>query len=62
MIPTATIGERVANWTGFHLPTDLAFGREAIDVAGADGPSIWTPDRQKLARFGPDEPHPMASD
>jgi hypothetical protein len=27
-------------------------------VAGADGLSIWTPDRQKLVQFGPDEPRP----
>jgi hypothetical protein len=26
-------------------------------VAGGDGVSIWTPDRRKLAQFGPNEPH-----
>ncbi|MEA2791821.1 MAG: hypothetical protein QOG73_4227, partial [Acetobacteraceae bacterium] len=51
-------GDHVTDWTGFHMPSDLAFGREAIYVAGADGLSIWTPDRQKLAQFGPDQPHP----
>ena len=29
-------------WTGFKMPSDLAFGREVIYVAGADGVSIWT--------------------
>jgi streptogramin lyase len=51
-------GDHVTDWTGFHMPSDLAFGREATYVAGADGLSIWTPDRQKLAQFGPDQPHP----
>jgi streptogramin lyase len=54
---TAT-GDHVTDWTGFHMPSDLAFGREAIYVAGADGLSIWTPDRLKLTQFGPDQPHP----
>jgi len=38
------------------MPSDLAFGREHIYVAGADGVSIWTMDRHKLAQFGPDDP------
>ena len=42
--------------TGFTMPSDIAFGREAIYVAGGDGVSIWTRDRRKLAHFGPDEP------
>ena len=46
----------VAEWTGFTMPSDLAFGRELIYVAGADGVSIWTKDRRKLAQFGRDEP------
>lgn len=50
-------GASLDTWTGFTMPSDLAFGREAIYVAGADGVSIWTPDRRKLAHFGPDEPH-----
>jgi DNA-binding beta-propeller fold protein YncE len=53
-------GAHLSDWTGFRMPSDLAFGREAIYVAGADGVSIWTPDRRKLAQFGPDEPHPGA--
>src|SRR5215469_12591549 len=53
----APTGEVLAVWTGFTMPSDLAFGREAIYVAGADGVSIWTRDRRKLAQFGPDEPH-----
>ena len=48
----ATTGECLAQWTGFTMPSDLAFGREAIYVAGADGVSIWTRDRRKLAHFG----------
>ena len=52
----ATTGEVLAEWTGFTMPSDLAFGREAIYVAGADGVSIWTKDRRKLAQFGRDEP------
>ncbi|HET7884374.1 MAG TPA: peptidyl-alpha-hydroxyglycine alpha-amidating lyase family protein [Acetobacteraceae bacterium] len=53
----APTGEVLAVWTGFKMPSDLAFGREAIYVAGADGVSIWTRERRKLAQFGPDEPH-----
>lgn len=49
-------GDFLAEWTGFTMPSDLAFGREAIYVAGGDGLSIWSPERQKLAQFGPDEP------
>ncbi len=53
----ATTGEFLSQWTGFTMPSDLAFGREVTYVAGADGVSIWTKDRRKLAQFGPDEPH-----
>jgi hypothetical protein len=49
-------GEFLAEWTGFHMPSDLAFGRERIYVAGGDGLSIWTLQRELVARFGPDEP------
>lgn len=52
----ATTGEVLAQWTGFMMPSDLAFGREAIYVAGADGVSIWTKDRRKLIHLGRDEP------
>ena len=52
----ATTGECLAQWTGFTMPSDLAFGREAIYVAGADGVSIWTRDRRNLAHFRSDEP------
>jgi hypothetical protein len=52
----APTGEVLGEWTGFHMPSDLAFGRDVIYVAGADGVSIWTPERRKLAHFGPDEP------
>jgi sugar lactone lactonase YvrE len=52
----ATTGECLAQWTGFTMPSDVAFGREVIYVAGADGVSIWTRDRRKLAQFGHDEP------
>ena len=53
----AATGECLAQWTGFTMPSDLAFGRDVIYVAGADGVSIWTKDRRKLAQFGRDEPH-----
>jgi DNA-binding beta-propeller fold protein YncE len=53
----APTGEFLSEWTGFTRPSDLAFGREAIYVAGADGVSIWSRDRRKLAHFTPDEPH-----
>jgi NHL repeat len=52
-----TTGELVAQWTGFTMPSDLAFGREQTYVAAADGVSIWTKDRRRLAHFGRDEPH-----
>jgi uncharacterized protein (DUF924 family) len=55
-----TTGELLAVWTGFVMPSDLAFGREAIYVAGADGVSIWTRDRRKLIHLGRDEPFPGA--
>jgi hypothetical protein len=56
----ATTGEVLAEWTGFTMPSDVAFGRDAIYVAGADGVSIWTRDRRKLIQFGRDEPFPGA--
>jgi uncharacterized protein (DUF924 family)/sugar lactone lactonase YvrE len=52
----ATTGEVLAQWTGFVMPSDLAFGREAIYVAAADGVSVWTRDRRKLLHIGRDEP------
>ena len=52
----ATTGEFIAEWTGFHMPSDVAFGQDRIYVAGGDGLSIWTQDRTLIARFGPDEP------
>jgi DNA-binding beta-propeller fold protein YncE len=52
----ATTGEFLAQWTGFTMPSDLAFGREAIYVAGGDGLSIWDKDRRKIIQFSPDEP------
>jgi sugar lactone lactonase YvrE len=52
-----TTGEFLAQWTGFDMPSDLAFGREQIYVAAADGVSIWTKDRRRLAHFVRDEPH-----
>jgi DNA-binding beta-propeller fold protein YncE len=51
-----TAGDVLAEWTGFDMPSDLAFGRDVIYVAGADGVSIWTKDRGKLVQFGRDEP------
>ncbi len=52
-----TGGAVLADWGGFTMPSDIAFGREITYVAGADGVSLWTRERQKLAQFGPDEPH-----
>jgi DNA-binding beta-propeller fold protein YncE len=52
----ADTGEFVTEWTGFTMPSDLAFGRDVIYVAGADGVSIWTKDRRKLAQFAHDDP------
>jgi len=52
----APTGELLAVWTGFVMPSDLAFGRDLIYVAAADGVSIWTMDRRKVAHFGRDEP------
>jgi uncharacterized protein (DUF924 family) len=49
-------GEVMAQWTGFMMPSDLAFGRDVIYVAGADGVSVWTKDRRKLIHLGCDEP------
>ncbi len=53
----APTGEFLAEWTGFTMPSDLAFGREVIYVAAADGVSIWSKDQRKLAHFSRDEPH-----
>lgn len=53
----ALTGEYLAEWTGFRMPSDVAFGQDRIYVAGGDGLSIWTPDRALVVRFGPDEPH-----
>ena len=50
-------GEVLAVWTGFTMPSDLAFGHDTIYVAGADGLSLWTLDRTLRLRFGRDEPH-----
>jgi streptogramin lyase len=50
-------GQVLAEWTGFRMPSDIAFGKQAIFVAAADGVSIWSYDRRRLAQFGPDEPH-----
>ena len=52
----STDGEVLAQWTGFVMPSDLAFGRDVIYVAAADGVSIWTKDRRNLIHLGRDEP------
>ena len=49
----APAGEVLAEWTGFMMPSDLAFGREAIYVAGGDGLSIWSQDQDLLKLFDP---------
>ena len=48
-----TTGEVLAEWTGFDMPSDLAFGRDVIYVAGADGVSIWTKDRRQARAVRP---------
>jgi hypothetical protein len=53
-------GAFLSEWTGFDMPSDLAFGRDAIYVGGRDGLSIWTRDREPIIRFGADEPTPGA--
>jgi NHL repeat len=52
----AATGDVLDVWTGFKMPSDIAFGREVSYVAGADGVSIWDKQRRKLAQFGADEP------
>jgi streptogramin lyase len=49
-------GEMADLWDGFRMPSDVAFGRDTVFVAGGDGLSIWTKERQGVVRFGPDEP------
>ena len=49
-------GDVLAQWTGFMMPSDLAFGRDVIYVAAADGISIWTKDLRKLIHLERDEP------
>jgi sugar lactone lactonase YvrE len=49
-------GKHLADWTGFDMPSDLAFGDGVIVVGGRDGLSIWDMDRAPLARFAADEP------
>jgi hypothetical protein len=36
------MGEGLAQWTGFDMPSDVAFGRKVIYAAAADGVSGWT--------------------
>lgn len=52
----ATTGEVLAEWTGFNMPSDIAFGRDIIYVAAHDGISLCTRDRRRLAHFPRDEP------
>lgn len=51
-----TAGAHLHDWTDFNLPSDLAFGRDSIAVAGQDGLSIWTADRELLIRWSRDTP------
>lgn len=50
-------GAHLLDWTGFDMPSDLAFGNGIIVVGGRDGLSIWGPEREPLARWAADEPH-----
>ena len=47
-------GTFLAEWTGFAMPSDLAFARRHIVVGAEDGLTIWSPERRLLARFSRD--------
>jgi len=49
-------GSFKTEWKGFDMPSDLAFGTDAIYVGGRDGLSIWTRDRELIIRWHADEP------
>lgn len=49
-------GAHLADWTDFSLPSDLAIGRDSIVVAGQDGLSLWSLERELLVRFSRDTP------
>jgi DNA-binding beta-propeller fold protein YncE len=51
-----TAGAHLHDWTGFNLPSDLAFGRDTIVIAAQDGLSLWTTARQPLIRWSRDTP------
>ena len=53
-------GAFLAEWTEFRHPSDLAFGREAIYVGAQDGLSIWTKERQPIARWVRNDPYERA--
>lgn len=55
-----TTGAFLSEWSGFDMPSDLAFGSDAIYVGGRDGLSIWTRDHAPIARWHADEPYPGA--
>lgn len=50
-------GAHLADWTGFVMPYDLAFGKSTIVVGGDDGVSIWSHARKLLLRIGSDTPY-----
>ena len=50
-------GKFLEEWKEFRMPSDLAFGRDAIYVGGQDGLSIWTADKKLLVRWGRDDPY-----
>jgi DNA-binding beta-propeller fold protein YncE len=52
----APTGEFLSAWTGFTMPSDVAFGRDRIYVGGGDGVSVWTLDHRRLAHFTANEP------
>lgn len=43
-----------SEWTGFDMPSDLAFGREVVYIGGKDGLSVRAPDGRQLAHFADD--------
>lgn len=49
-------GGHLADWADFSLPSDLAIGRDSIVVAGQDGLSIWSLERELLIRWSRDTP------
>ena len=50
-------GKFLLEWKEFRMPSDLAFGRDAIYVGGQDGLSIWTRERRPIIRWDRNDPY-----